>query len=119
MLRRSSKSAPPPRDTPPSPLLNTPAQNDYQNPKLELREKTVKKWLATLPILNPVISIPALLERLNGLNQRIAGCQLTRPIPELIDRAGFDVESLESRYVEGMPRFTGYCYYGVATTRSA
>ncbi len=57
-------------------------------------------------------------KRLNGLNQRLAGCQLTRPIPELIDRAGFDVDSLESRYAEGMPRFTGYCYYGVATTRS-
>lgn len=69
MLRRFSKSAPPSRDTPPTPLLNTPAQNDYQNPKLELREKTIKKWLATLPILNPVISIPALLERLTGLNR--------------------------------------------------
>ena len=57
-------------------------------------------------------------KRLNGLNQRLVGCQLTRPIPELIDRAGFDVDSLESRYAEGMPRFTGYCYYGVATTRS-
>ena len=49
-------------------MLATPGLNSFQNPRLELAEKAVRKWLNDLPILNPAVSVPALLERLREIN---------------------------------------------------
>jgi len=50
-------------------LINTPEQNDYNNPTVELKEKNLKKWLAEQPILNLVRSVPVLLDKIQGLNE--------------------------------------------------
>ena len=42
------------------------------------------------------------------------GCHLTRPIAELIERAGFRVDELDTYYMKGEPRPFGYTYEGVA-----
>lgn len=59
--------------------------------------------------------------RLNGLQGRIAGgCHLNRPIDELIEASGFEIEILEHRYLPG-PAPTkpfGYLYLGTARVRS-
>jgi ubiquinone/menaquinone biosynthesis C-methylase UbiE len=42
------------------------------------------------------------------------GCHLTRDIPDLVRRAGFQVEDLDASYTENAPRFAGYMYRGSA-----
>lgn len=42
------------------------------------------------------------------------GCHLARPIPTLIQDAGFRVEGLETMYLPGTPRFAGFNYLGEA-----
>lgn len=44
------------------------------------------------------------------------GCHLARPIDELLTGAGFEIESLEQRYLPKEPRPFGYLYAGVART---
>lgn len=45
------------------------------------------------------------------------GCRLDRPIPELIASAGFDIQTLESGYMDRVPRIVGYTYRGSAGRR--
>jgi ubiquinone/menaquinone biosynthesis C-methylase UbiE len=53
--------------------------------------------------------------RLNGFQQTVfGGCHLDRPIAELIEQAGFQIERLEHAYLQGTPKFAGYLYRGVA-----
>ena len=53
--------------------------------------------------------------RLNSINQRLlGGCNLTRPIATLIERAGFEIERLEKSYMKDAPKFAGFVYRGVA-----
>jgi ubiquinone/menaquinone biosynthesis C-methylase UbiE len=53
--------------------------------------------------------------RLNGVQKKVfGGCHLDRPIGELIERAGLEIETLENDYLEGAPKFGGYLYRGVA-----
>jgi ubiquinone/menaquinone biosynthesis C-methylase UbiE len=53
--------------------------------------------------------------RLNSMNQRLlGGCNLTRPIATLIERAGFEIERLEKSYMKDAPKFAGFVYRGVA-----
>ena len=53
--------------------------------------------------------------RLNGVQKKVfGGCHLDRPITELIERAGLEIERLENDYLEGAPRFGGFLYRGVA-----
>jgi ubiquinone/menaquinone biosynthesis C-methylase UbiE len=55
-------------------------------------------------------------DRLNGVQRAIAGgCNINRAIPELLEAAGFRVESLESYYAPG-PRTHAYFYRGVAAS---
>ena len=62
-------------------------------------DATVKKWQ----------------DRITPIQRKIAdGCHLNRPIVELIERAGFDVQWSESDYV-GRPKFGSYFTAGVAT----
>jgi len=42
------------------------------------------------------------------------GCHLTRPVPELLRRAGFRLEELNAAYLPG-PKALTYNYWGVAT----
>jgi len=59
-------------------------------------------------------------ERLNLMQQVIfGGCHLNRPISSLIERAGFELESLENGYLKGAPKFAGFLYRGVARRASA
>jgi ubiquinone/menaquinone biosynthesis C-methylase UbiE len=43
------------------------------------------------------------------------GCHLTRPISELIERAGFRIDGLHPYYMAGEPKLFGYTFEGVAT----
>jgi ubiquinone/menaquinone biosynthesis C-methylase UbiE len=53
-------------------------------------------------------------DRLNGLQQRfVGGCNLNRPMDQLITAAGFELESLERYYAQG-PKFMAYLYRGIA-----
>ena len=57
-------------------------------------------------------------DRLDPLWGKIAGgCHLNRPIPSLIESAGFAVETLETLYLPGTPRFAGFNYWGSARQR--
>jgi len=42
------------------------------------------------------------------------GCHLTREIPELVKRAGFGVDRLETMYLPKSPRWAAFNYWGVA-----
>jgi ubiquinone/menaquinone biosynthesis C-methylase UbiE len=54
-------------------------------------------------------------ERLNSFERVIfGGCNLTRQIPALIEQAGFEIERLETGYLQGAPKFGGFLYRGVA-----
>ena len=54
--------------------------------------------------------------RVNPLWKRLAGgCNVNRPIPSLIESAGFSVGELETGYVKGAPKVGGYEYWGSAT----
>jgi ubiquinone/menaquinone biosynthesis C-methylase UbiE len=54
-------------------------------------------------------------KRLEPMNKRLAGgCHLTRHISEDIERAGFDVEKLDTYYFKGEPKPMGYTYEGHA-----
>jgi SAM-dependent methyltransferase len=53
--------------------------------------------------------------RLNPLWGRIGGgCNLDRDIPALIGSAGFRIDTLDSMYLPGVPRFAGFNYWGTA-----
>lgn len=57
-------------------------------------------------------------DRLNGFWQRIGGgCNLNRPIPELLHAGGFAIERLEAMYLPGTPRVAGFNYWGSARPR--
>ena len=54
-------------------------------------------------------------DRINPFWQAIAGgCNLHRPIPTLLETAGFNVLSMETMYLPSTPRFAGYNYWGIA-----
>jgi len=54
-------------------------------------------------------------DRLEPMNKRVAGgCHLTRPIPDLIERAGFSIEHLDAYYFKGNPKPMGYTFEGRA-----
>src|SRR5947209_6309480 len=56
--------------------------------------------------------------RLEPLNKRLAGgCHLTRHISQDIERAGFEIEKVETYYFKGEPKPTGYTYQGRAVSR--
>jgi SAM-dependent methyltransferase len=42
------------------------------------------------------------------------GCHLSRPVPTIIESAGFRLEALDAGYMEGSPRFASYLYQGAA-----
>jgi ubiquinone/menaquinone biosynthesis C-methylase UbiE len=55
--------------------------------------------------------------RIDPFWTRVAGgCHITRPIPQLIESAGFEFDELESTYLPG-PKIASYHSWGVARTR--
>ena len=53
--------------------------------------------------------------RLDPVQQRLfGGCHLTRPIPDLVRDAGFEITELDVYYEEGSPKFLGANSLGVA-----
>jgi len=45
------------------------------------------------------------------------GCHITRRIPEAIERAGFEIQKLDTYYYKGEPKPMGYTYEGRAVSR--
>lgn len=45
------------------------------------------------------------------------GCRPDRDIARLVESHGFDIREMTCFYLEGMPRFAGYMYRGVAAKR--
>ena len=65
--------------------------------------------------LAPDESVQRWQNRLNPLWKRIGGgCNLNRPIPELIEQAGFNIRSLDTMYITGW-RPASFNYWGVAS----
>lgn len=55
-------------------------------------------------------------QRLNPTWKLIGGgCHLNRPIPRLLEQAGFAISGLETMYLPSTPRFAGFNYWGRAT----
>jgi len=55
-------------------------------------------------------------DRINPLWKKLAGgCNLNRPIPSCLERAGFAVQKLETMYLPGTPKIAGFNYWGFAT----
>jgi ubiquinone/menaquinone biosynthesis C-methylase UbiE len=68
----------------------------------EAPDENVRKWQA----------------RVNPLWKRLAGgCNLNRPIPQLIEAAGFEIERLDTMYLPGTPKVAAFQYWGVAKQR--
>ena len=54
-------------------------------------------------------------DRINPLWKKFAGgCNLNRPIPQLIEESGFALEQIDQMYLPSTPHLFGYNYWGVA-----
>jgi SAM-dependent methyltransferase len=42
------------------------------------------------------------------------GCHVTRDIPALIDKGGFNIEQIDAGYLSPFPKSGSYCWWGVA-----
>ena len=52
---------------------------------------------------------------INPLWRRIGGgCNVNRDIPDLLRESGFAIDSLDTMYLPGTPRFGGFNYWGTA-----
>ena len=66
----------------------------------------------------PDEKVARLQRRLEPMNKRLAGgCHLTRHISEDIERAGFDMEKVDTYYFKGEPKPMGYTFEGRAVSR--
>ncbi|MDQ1458321.1 MAG: hypothetical protein QOH28_3941 [Actinomycetota bacterium] len=66
---------------------------------------------------SPDEKVARLQRRLEPINKRLGGgCHLTRRIPEEIEKAGFDIQELDTYYFKGEPKPMGYSYEGRATS---
>ncbi len=62
----------------------------------------------------PDANIQQWQDRINPYwNKFAGGCNLNRPIPELISESGFDIETIDSRYYPG-PKVLNYFHNGIA-----
>ena len=65
--------------------------------------------------LAPDEKVRAWQNRLNPIQNRLfGGCNLNRPIVELVRGAGFEISQLDSYYEKGSPKFVGANSLGVA-----
>ena len=64
---------------------------------------------------SPDQSVRRWQNRINPIWKRLfGGCNLNRPMPDLIRRGGFRISELNARYLDRAPRFAGYMYWGSA-----
>lgn len=55
-------------------------------------------------------------QRLEPISRRLfQGLYLTRDIPSIIRRAGFQINKMESGYIAEFPKSLSYCWWGTAT----
>jgi ubiquinone/menaquinone biosynthesis C-methylase UbiE len=65
--------------------------------------------------LAPDANVQRWQKRLDPLWGKLAGgCHLSRDIPQLLRKAGFRFDNLQSGYLQHAPRFAGYLYQGAA-----
>lgn len=65
--------------------------------------------------LAPTEKVRRLQYRLDPLQQRVfGGCQLIRPIVELVTSAGFTITEVDEFFEKGVPSFAGYHSLGTA-----
>lgn len=65
----------------------------------------------------PDESVRAWQNRIDPVWTRVAGgCHVNRPIPKLIESAGFAIDEIEADYLPG-PKVSSYQYWGTATQR--
>ena len=63
----------------------------------------------------PDASVRKWQDRINPWWQKIAGgCELNRPIPELLEEGGFRISTMDEMYLPSTPKFAGYNYWGEA-----
>lgn len=65
--------------------------------------------------LSPEEDVARWQRRLNPIWRSLAvGCNLTRPVTELLQRAGFSIQDIEEYYLGGAPRVLGFHCRGIA-----
>jgi SAM-dependent methyltransferase len=65
--------------------------------------------------LSPEPGVARWQHRLNPIWKSLAvGCNLTRPVSELLKRTGFDIQDIEEYYLGGAPRIVGFHCSGIA-----
>ena len=52
--------------------------------------------------------------RLNGINRRLSGCQLTTEPQAVLSSVGFTLGKAQEYYLHGSPRWAGYLFEGIA-----
>lgn len=63
----------------------------------------------------PDASVARWQDRLNGMQRALCGgCNINRDIRQLLERAGFVVDSLDTAYFPGIPRTHGFLFSGTA-----
>lgn len=66
--------------------------------------------------LSPDAKVAARSARMEPMQKRMfGGCHITRDIPALVKGAGFTVDSLETFYEKGAPKFIGWTFLGTAS----
>ncbi len=54
-------------------------------------------------------------QRINPVWKKIAGgCNLNRPIPDLLNESGFKIDKIETQYLPNTPKFAGFNYWGIS-----
>lgn len=67
--------------------------------------------------LAPDAGVARWQRRIEPLWKRLAGgCHLTRPVASAIAASGFTIETVETMYLPGTPRFAGWSEWGAART---
>jgi ubiquinone/menaquinone biosynthesis C-methylase UbiE len=67
---------------------------------------------------SPDEKVARLQQRFEPMNKRLGGgCHLTRHISKDIEKAGFDIEKIETYYFKREPKPIGYTYEGRAVSR--
>ncbi|GGD08606.1 class I SAM-dependent methyltransferase [Pyruvatibacter mobilis] len=63
----------------------------------------------------PDMGVARWQDRINPMWKKIAGgCNLNRPIPDMLAEGGFRIEGMEQMYLPSTPKFAGYNYWGQA-----
>lgn len=65
--------------------------------------------------LAPDANVEKWQHRVNPLWRMISGgCEIDRPIPALLEAGGYRIRHMETMYLPGTPRITGFNYWGTA-----